>query len=303
MTTDPQAGPEGSVWSRRLESGPEFSLALGWGPGQVLEAFWRDVFAATPPGAPVLEIGCGSGEVSLWAAEARRGLKITASDVVAAPGAGRSHPDVTFLGSAPAEALPVPDAAFDLAVSNFAVEYADLSRALPELARVVRPGGRGAMVLHSADSTITETGRLLIEVDALLARHGIPDKVRRSAALRPDHLTRRKLLKDVLKARADAPSAVNPQFTGLDYFELAERLLDGERDVRGDLDKLERVLAMRLEMAREQVRAALDGAGFAELQRRLAGLGFLVHPSEISCTYESGAFEKVGWIALLTKAA
>ena len=301
MTADKGSGPEESVWARRLERGPEFSLALGWGPGQVLEAFWRDVFAMTPAGAQVLEIGCGSGEVSLWAAEAGRGLKITASDVVEAPGAGRSHPDVAFLGGAPAEALPVPDAAFDLVVSNFAIEYADLARALPELARVLRPGGRSALVLHSADSTITQTSGLLIEVDAFLARHDIPGQVRRAAALRPDHLTRRKLLKEVLKRRAEAPVAVNPQFTGLDYFDIAERLLQNDRAARADLEKLDQVRAMRLEMAREQVRAALDDAGFAELQRRLSALGLAVHPSEISCTYPSGATEKVGWIALLTK--
>lgn len=301
MTADEPPRPGESVWSRRLEGGPEFSLPLGWGPGQVLEAFWRDIFSRTPPGARVLEIGCGSGQVSLWAAEAGRRLAITATDVVDAPGAGRAHPDVTFVGGAPAEALPLPEAAFDLAVSNFALEYSDLERALPELARVMRPGGRGALVLHSAASTITGTSRLMIEVDAFLERHDVPGQVRRAAALRPDHLTRRKLLKQVAKLRAEAPAAVNPQFTGLDYFDIAERLLQGDRSAREDLDRLERVRPMRLEMAREQARAALDEAGFAELQRRLAALGLAVHPSRISCTYESGAEEEVGWIALLTR--
>jgi ubiquinone/menaquinone biosynthesis C-methylase UbiE len=136
MAVDSPSGPQESVWTRRLERGPEFSLALGWGPGQVLEAFWRDIFAMVPAGARILEVACGSAQVSLWAAEARRGLRITASDVVETPGAGRSHPDIAFLGGAPAEALPVQDAAFDLTVSNFAIEYADIARALPELARV-----------------------------------------------------------------------------------------------------------------------------------------------------------------------
>ncbi len=53
---------------RRLAGGPAFSCAQGWGPGQVLEAFWRDVFAATPQGYRVLEVGCGSADVSVWAA-------------------------------------------------------------------------------------------------------------------------------------------------------------------------------------------------------------------------------------------
>lgn len=157
------------------------------------------------------------------------------------------------------------------------------------------------LVLHSADSTVTETSRLLIAVDDVLARHDIPAKIRRAAALRPDHLSRRKLLKEVLRRRDEAPPAVNPQLTGLDYFDLAERLLGGDRAAREDLRRLDQTLPMRLEMAREQVRAALDANAFAEFQRRLAALGFEVQASQVTCTYESGAVEKVAWLVLLTK--
>jgi malonyl-CoA O-methyltransferase len=51
------------------------------------------------------------------------------------------------------EALPLPDACFDLAWSNLAVQWCDeLSAAIGELYRVVRPGGRVAFTTLLAGS-------------------------------------------------------------------------------------------------------------------------------------------------------
>lgn len=291
----------GGVWARRLAGGPAFSCAQGWGPGQVLEAFWRDVFAATPQGYRVLEVGCGSADVSVWAAEAGRGLKIVASDLFDSAEGVRTHPDVTFLGGASVEALPAPAASFDMVVSNFAVEYApNRDAAAAELARVLRPGGRGVLVLHSADSTVTQTSLIALETHAALLAADVPDRVRRAAALRPDHLSRRKLLKDVLRRRGEIPAPML-SFSGVEYFALAERLLKGDPAARQDLARLDEGVAMRMEISREQSGVALDPAALSALTARLRAVGFDVEASEMTCTYDNGATDKVGWIVLLTR--
>ena len=294
--------PAESVWSRRLDGGPNFSCTPDWGPGQALEGFWRQVFASARPGARVLELGCGSGEVSLWAAEAGRGLKITASDVHDNAAAVRRHPDVTFLGGAPAQKLPLPDEAFDMVIANFAIEYAPLDGAADELARVLAPRGGAVLVTHRADSTITQTSRIALATHAAVVAAGVPDRVRRAAALRADHLTRRKLLKDVLKLRADIPAPAL-SYSGVEYFDLAERLLKGDPAARADLIALEGSVAMRFDISREQSAVALDAAALGRFSGMLSGRGLSVDTSELTCTYDGGATDKVGWIVMADKPA
>jgi SAM-dependent methyltransferase len=294
------ARPSSSVWTDRLAEGATFSCALDWGPGQVLESFWREVFATTRPGAKILEIGCGSAEVSLWAAEAGRGFRITATDVHHHVDAVRRHADLSFLGGVSAEALPFPGGAFDMVVSNFGIEYAPRDASMTELARVLRPGGAAALVMHSADSTITASSRIAIETHERLIEAGTPEKVHRAAALRPDHLSRRKLLKEVLNLRAEIP-VPRLSYSGVEYFDIAERLLRADPAARRDLEALDRAVEMRIMMSREQARVALGEADVVSLISRLRSLGVAAEISELSCTYDNGAVDMVGWIALLTK--
>lgn len=302
-TADNDADFGGSVWSRRLEHGPRFSVALGWGAGQLVEAFWRDVFGTTRPGSNVLEIGCGSGDVSVWAAEAGRGLRMVATDVHDHPEGVRQHQDVTFRGGVRAEALPFPPMSFDVVISNFAIEYAeDRNAAVGELARVLRPGGCAALVLHSDDSILTATSLRIIQVQTLLAELGVPDRLHRAAAMRSDHLSRRKLLKDILKLRQEL-SLPPLRFSGVEYFDIAERLLSGDSAARQDLEQADEALAMRLEISRAQSRVALDMQTLASLENLCDAKGLAAHTSALTCTYDTSVTEKVGWIALVTKAA
>lgn len=302
-TADQDVDPSESVWSRRLERGPRFSVALGWGPGQLVESFWRDVFRTTRPGSRLLELGCGSGDVSVWAAEAARGLRIVASDVHEHTEGVRQHPDVTFVGGVRAEALPFPPAAFDLVISNFAIEYAeDREAALGELARVMDPGGGAVLVMHSDDSVLTATSRRIIQTQALLAEADVPDRLHRAAALRPDHLSRRKLLKDLLKLR-DELALPALRFSGAEYFDIAERLLKGDLAARQEIAQLDQGLAMRLEISRAQSGVAMDAQALARFESQARAKGLTVHASKLTCTYETSVTEKVGWIATATKGA
>jgi ubiquinone/menaquinone biosynthesis C-methylase UbiE len=95
----------------------------------------------------VLDVAAGSGNATL--AAARRFASVTSTDYVPALlERGRRRADaegftnVTF-EVADAEALPYPDASFDVVLSTFGVMFApDHQRAAAELMRVCSPGGR-----------------------------------------------------------------------------------------------------------------------------------------------------------------
>ena len=97
-------------------------------------------------GERVLDVAAGNGNATL--AAARRFAHVVSTDYVPAlleRGRRRAEAEgleVTFQ-EADAEALPYPDASFDVALSTFGVMFAPAhGRAASELLRVTRPGGR-----------------------------------------------------------------------------------------------------------------------------------------------------------------
>ena len=109
-------------------------------------------------GERVLDVACGNGNAAL--AAARRFAEVTGIDYVPAlierareRAAGERLPVTFQVGDA--EALPVPDAAFDAVVSIFGVMFTpDQERAAAELLRACRPGGRIGLVNWTPDSFI-----------------------------------------------------------------------------------------------------------------------------------------------------
>ena len=265
-----------SVWAPQLKRGADVSRPVDldgtWGWGPALEGFWRDVFSVARPGARVLQIGGGAGEVAVWAAEAGRDLKVKAG--------------------VRAEAMAAKSGAYDMVISNFAIEYADRDAAIGELERVMAPGGCTVMALHSADSVVTGSNRRTLQTHAWLTE---------AAALRADHLSRRKLLKDVLKLRHEFPAA--PGQPEAAWFDIAERLLRNEPGARQALAEADEAAAARLQMCRDQVRVALDKTGLARMESRMMSRGLGVFTSELTGVGEAGAAQKVAWIASVTKGA
>lgn len=174
----------GAVWSRYWAQGALHSCATSYAGnyGGALAGFWRDVFDALPAGARVLDIATGNGALPqlLLQCRAQDPLRIDAVDLAAVdppwvhalPAAQRErlhlHPGVA------AEHLPFDDATFDLVVSQYGFEYADAGRAAAELRRVLRPGGRVAMVLHHAASRpVTLAADEIAHIDWLCRPDGL----------------------------------------------------------------------------------------------------------------------------------
>ena len=105
------------------------------------------------PGERILDVACGTGAVAL-AAERRCGPGSPIAAVDINPGmlaVARRKSSAIAWREAAAEALPFGDHVFDATLCQFALMFlADRTRALCEMARVTRPGGRiGLTVFES----------------------------------------------------------------------------------------------------------------------------------------------------------
>lgn len=151
-----QYGDEGNLRAR-IELHRRFSVAA---------ERWTDwVFArlALAPGEALLEVGCGPGD--LWRVTGHRlpaGVSLTLTD--SSPGmverARAALGERADYAVAPADDIPFPDDSFDVVVANHMLYHVpDLRRALAELARVLRPGGRLVASTIGADH-LAELGEL-----------------------------------------------------------------------------------------------------------------------------------------------
>jgi SAM-dependent methyltransferase len=113
----------------------------------------------------VLDVAGGNGNASL--AAARRFAAVTCTDYVPAlleQARARAQGERLTLEirQADAEALPFPDASFDVVLSTFGVMFTpDQEKAAAELRRVCRPGGRIGLACWTPESFIGQLFRLL----------------------------------------------------------------------------------------------------------------------------------------------
>jgi len=104
-------------------------------------------------GLDVVELGCGTAYISAWLA--KRGARPVGVDPTPAQleTARRMQRETGIefpLVEAPGEHVPLPDASFDLAVSEYGASlWADPYRWIPEAARLLRPGGRLVFMTNS----------------------------------------------------------------------------------------------------------------------------------------------------------
>ena len=111
------------------------------------------------PGEVVLEVGCGSGVLDRWLARyATQANRIIGVDIngyllreATALAMQEGLADVISFQEGDAEALPFPDNHVDVALSFTVLEEGNADRMLAELVRVVKPGGRVAVMVRALD--------------------------------------------------------------------------------------------------------------------------------------------------------
>lgn len=120
------------------------------------DRWWDDAFTefirdtvAPRPGQRILDVGCGTGTAEVMLSRLRIsqieivGIDLVAERVAQARAAARAHNIGASFAVADACALPFGDASFDSAFCVAVLQHIrDVPRAVRELARVTKPGGR-----------------------------------------------------------------------------------------------------------------------------------------------------------------
>jgi SAM-dependent methyltransferase len=160
----PQARRNRAAWNAwspgyQERHGPMLAASGGmaWGTWQIQEAELR--ILGDVAGRDILEFGCGAAQWSIALARAGAhpvGLDLSDEQLpharVLMAEAGVSFP----LVHASAEAVPLPDASFDIVFCDHgAMNFADPYRTVPEAARLLRPGGLFAFNHESPIMTIS----------------------------------------------------------------------------------------------------------------------------------------------------
>ena len=132
-------------------------------------------------GHRVLELGCGTGDLSLALLD--RGAQLTALDLspgmveVARGRAARYRPDSTpeFI-VAPVEETGLTGGQFDLVVGKWILHHVDVDSGAREVARVLRDGGRGVFAETSGLNPLLLMARRRLVGRWGVARYGTHDE-------------------------------------------------------------------------------------------------------------------------------
>ena len=132
---------------------------ITWGVFELPESQLNIIGNVT--GLDVVDLGCGTAYFSAWLA--RRGARVVGVDPTPAQletarrlqlETGVEFPLIEAIG----EDVPLPDASFDLVLSEYGASlWADPYKWIPEAARLLRPGGRLIFLRNSTVSVLCMT--------------------------------------------------------------------------------------------------------------------------------------------------
>lgn len=147
---------------RRLSFGAWADQYDRWRPGYPPDAV-RWLLGGEGDGVPrtrrVLDLGAGTGRLSIAVAALGHHVIAVEPDDGMRAVAERALPGRTLAGTA--EGIPLEPGSVDVVVAGQAYHWFDPERAIPEIARVLRPGGRLGIVWNIRDERVDWVAALL----------------------------------------------------------------------------------------------------------------------------------------------
>jgi len=142
-----QAYDEGTVWTENDRLHQKFAHVFS-GPNSLrAEELFDERLAAWSRNADVLDYGCWQGQlagrIAGLGARSVTGIDISGESIAAAR---RDHGEAIDFQVMDGAQMTLPDAAFDLVVGRAILHHLDFEKAIREIHRVLRPGGRALFV-------------------------------------------------------------------------------------------------------------------------------------------------------------
>jgi ubiquinone/menaquinone biosynthesis C-methylase UbiE len=138
---------------------PDYPVeAIQWALAPVTDGAQSKSRTASTRPIDVLDLGAGTGKLTAKLAEMSTGagkLQVTAvePDPQMLAELKRQLPDVRALAGN-AEEIPLPDGSIDMVIAGQAIHWFNLDLAIPEIARVLRPGGVLAGLWNADDARV-----------------------------------------------------------------------------------------------------------------------------------------------------
>jgi len=158
-------------WESYYRRGELTTCPMGTDPNYSAEvrAAWEEFFTGLPDGTRLIDLCTGNGAVALIAKEsgalAGKRFEIHGVDrariqpALDVAGGAELFAGIAFHPGVAAEALPFEAHSMGAVCGQYALEYTDAGRVLPEIARVLGPGGRAQFIMHSEESVLYANGQ------------------------------------------------------------------------------------------------------------------------------------------------
>jgi ubiquinone/menaquinone biosynthesis C-methylase UbiE len=259
--------------------------------------WWQSILSTLPANPVVMEVGCGN--CSLLPAMVKSGVKgkyigvdlaTVRVSAVSEQGLSESGIEVVLHSETPAEKVPEPDASIGLIASVFGIEYSNFDQSLPEIERLLKPGGQFSALLHHDDSVVTSMSRRAIKefnnddlnkvIDALNTINSERDKTVSIAELGSNQraeesraLINQMADKYLTDTNLETANATMFEFMN-DALKFFKMMGAPSQDRRHFISSLEKEHRASHERFTQMVSVAFNDSGIKNLQAKLDELGF-----------------------------
>lgn len=134
-----------------------------------LERVWKAFFYSQTEAKKVLDLGTGNGALLELASSICKDSILMGVDYADIKTQKLPNKSYEIIGKTNIEKLPFKASSFDVIVSQFAIEYSDMSSAINECARVLKSGATFQFICHHYDSIILKEN-----INILTCLHEIP---------------------------------------------------------------------------------------------------------------------------------